>query len=76
MKTAFRNNNPPVIQLDTSFNFDKALYKVAAFVYLDPNTNFSEIAAFALMSQESSSSFECILGVKNLHSSGSDLFHR
>ena len=63
MKTAFRNNNPPVVQLDTSFNFDKALYKVAAFVYLDPNTNLSEIAAFSLMSQESSSSFEFILGI-------------
>ena len=61
MKTAFRNNNPPVIQLDTSFKFEKACYKVAAFVYLDTNTNLSEIAAFSLMSQESASSFKFIL---------------
>ena len=61
MKSAFRNNSPPVVQLDTSFNFEKALYKVAAFVYLDPNTNLSEIAAFSLLSQESAASFEFIL---------------
>ena len=24
MKSAFRNTNPPVVQLDTSFNFEKA----------------------------------------------------
>ena len=62
MKSAFRNNNPPVVQLDTTFNMEKALYKIAAFVYLDPNTNLSEIAAFSLLSQESASSFEFILG--------------
>lgn len=26
MKSAFRNNNPPVVQLDTTFNMDKAHY--------------------------------------------------
>ena len=61
MKSAFRNTNPPVVQLDTSFNFEKAQYKVAAFVYLDPNTSKSEIAAFALMSDETAACFEIIL---------------
>ena len=50
MKKAFRCINPPAVQLDTSFNFERAHYKVAAIAYLDPNTNKSEIAAFSMMS--------------------------
>ena len=61
MKSAFRNTNPPVVQLDTSFNFEKAQYKIAALVYLDPNTSKTEIAAFAVMAQETASSFEFVL---------------
>ena len=62
MKAAFENSDPPVIQLDTSFNFDKAQYKLAAFVYLDPTTGLSEIAALAFISQETANVFEYILG--------------
>ena len=57
MKAAFENNEPPVVQLDTSFNFEKAQYKLAAFVYLDPTTGLSEIAALAFVSQETASVF-------------------
>ena len=63
MKSAFRNTNPPVIQMDTSFNMDKAQYKVAAMCYLDPNTCKTEIAAISLLSQETASSFEFILKI-------------
>ena len=34
MKSAFRACNPTLIQLDTSFEFDQARYKVAAFCFL------------------------------------------
>ena len=61
MKSAFRNNNPPVVQLDTSFNMEKAQYKVAAFAYLDPNSMKTELAAFSFLSEESALCFEFIL---------------
>ena len=61
MKAAFRAANPTLIQLDTSFEFEKARYKVAAFCYLDTNSNKTEIAAFAMMSEESSTCFEFVL---------------
>ena len=56
MKEAFKSSNLPVVQLDTSFDFEKAKYKVAAFCYLDANTNKTEIAAFCFPSQETASS--------------------
>ena len=62
MKAAFRSSNPNLIQLDTSFDFDKARYKVAAFCYLDTNSDKSEIAAFAMMSEETKECFDFILG--------------
>ena len=61
MKSAFRSANPTVIQLDTSFEFDKTRYKVAAFCYLDPNSDRTEIAAFAMMSEESAVCFDFVL---------------
>ena len=58
MKAAYSSARPTVIQLDTSFNFEQARYKVAAFCYLDPNTNKTEIAAYAILNQETASAFE------------------
>lgn len=61
MKSVFRACNPPLIQLDTSFEFERARYKVAAFCYLDPNTDRTGIAAFSLMSVETSECFDFAL---------------
>ena len=61
MMSAFRASNPNLVQLDTSFNMDKARYKVAAFCYLDTNSDKSEIAAFGMISEESKICFEFIL---------------
>lgn len=61
MKSAFRSANPTVIQLDTSFQFDKAHYKVGAFCYLDPNSDRTEVAGFAMMSEESAVCFDFVL---------------
>ena len=60
MKSAFRSSNPTLIQLDTSFEFEKARYKVAAFCYLDANSDKTEIAALGLLCQESESCFRFI----------------
>ena len=61
MKSAFRSANPPLIQMDTSFEFESARYKVAAFCYLDSNSDKTEIAAFAMMSQETAECFQFVL---------------
>ena len=61
MKSAFKSSNPPLIQMDTSFEFESARYKVAAFCYLDTNSDKTEIAAFAMMSQETESCFKFVL---------------
>ena len=61
MKSAFRSANPTLIQLDTSFEFDKARYKVAAYCYLDTNSDKTEIAAFGMMAEESTKCFDFIL---------------
>ena len=60
MKAAFRACNPPLIQTDTSFEIEKARYKLAAFCYLDTNMDKTGIAAFALMSEESKECFEFV----------------
>ena len=46
-------DNPRVIQVDTSFQFDNAQYKVSAVCYLNPTTNKSEIASLSFISEES-----------------------
>ena len=61
MKAAFRSCNPPLLQTDTSFEFEKSRYKVCAFCYLDTNSDRSEIAAYALMSEESGECFQFVL---------------
>ena len=61
MKSAFKSANPPLIQMDTSFEFESARYKVAAFCYLDPNSDKTEIAAFSMMSQETAHCFQFVL---------------
>ena len=61
MKSAFRSASPTLIQLDTSFEFDKARYKVAAYCYLDTNSDKTEIAAFGKMAEESNKCFDFIL---------------
>ena len=53
MKKAFISSDPPVVQIDTSFEFDNAQYKVSAVVYLNPTTNKSEIASLSFISDES-----------------------
>ena len=61
MIAAFKAHNPPVIQTDTSFEFEKSRYKVAGFCYLDNNADCTGIGAFALMSEESGECFEFVL---------------
>ena len=72
MKSAFRSSKPTLIQ------FDKARYKVAAYCYLDTNSDKTEIAAFGMMAEESTKCFDFILlsVFKDLCSSGSDVHPR
>ena len=61
MMSAFRFQNPNVIQMDTSFEIENARYKLAAMCYLDTASDKTEIAAYALMSDETAESFEFVL---------------
>ena len=61
MKSVFRACNPPLVQLDTSFEFERARYKVAAFCYLDANMDRTGIAAFSFMSVETAECFDFAL---------------
>ena len=44
MMNAFRSSNVLLVQLDTTFDLDKARYKLIAVVYLNPIINKSEVS--------------------------------
>ena len=58
MLKAFQTSDPPLIQLDTTFELEEARYKLMAAVYLNPTTNKSEVAFMALMSDETNKTME------------------
>ena len=61
MKNAYISSMPQVVQIDTTFEVDKGRYKLAAVCYLNPTTNKTEIAAVALMSDESQENYDFLL---------------
>ena len=61
MKASLLKSDPPVIQMDTTFNIEKAQYKLTAFCYLNPLTDKTEVAALALVSTESEENFDFVL---------------
>ena len=60
MIDSFSSSDPPLIQVDLSFDVDKARYKIAAFCYLNPTTNKTEIAAIAYTADETAESLDFI----------------
>ena len=56
MVNAFTSTDPPLMQIDTSFDVDKARYKIAAFCYLNLTINKTEIAAIAYTADETADS--------------------
>ena len=61
MKNAFRTSDPPLVQLDTTFEIEAARYKVMAVVYLNPTTNKSELAFAAIICDETQANIEFAL---------------
>ena len=61
MKGSLLRSDPPVVQMDTTFNIDQAQYKLSAFCYLNPFTDKTEVAALALVSTESEENFNFVL---------------
>ena len=49
MKEASRTSDPPLIQLDTTFEVEEARYKLMAAVYINPTTNKSEVGFMAVL---------------------------
>ena len=58
MMKAFHSSDPPLIQLDTTFELEEARYKLFAAVYLNPVTNKSEVAFMSLMCDETNQTME------------------
>ena len=56
MVNAFTSTDPPLMQIDTSFDVDKARYKIVTFCYLNLTTNKTEIAAIAYTADETADS--------------------
>ena len=61
MKKAFRSTDTPLVQLDNTFDLEKDRYKVMAVVYLNPDTNKTEVAFMALLCDETKSNVEFAL---------------
>ena len=61
MKSAFQSSDPPLIQLDTTFEIEESRYKLMAAVYLNPTTNKSEVAFMALLCDETNDTVEFAL---------------
>ena len=58
MKNAYKTSDPPLVQVDTTFNIESAQYKVMAVVYLNPTTDKSELAHISILSDESKPNIE------------------
>ena len=61
MKNAFHSSDPPLVQLDTTFEIEASRYKLMAVVYLNPTTNKSEVAFMALMCDETTDTVDYAL---------------
>lgn len=57
MKQAFSTSLCTTIQVDTSFDFDAAKYKLCGFCYLSTNSNKSEFCALAFRAAETANNF-------------------
>ena len=51
MKSAMRSSDPTVVQMDTTFEVDKARYKLAAFCCLNIVTNKTEVGFYVRRKQ-------------------------
>ena len=73
MKKKFAGVNPFSVQMDTTFNIEKAKYKLVAFCYLDVACNKTEVAALSIIANEGESNFNFILSeLKALNNNRND----
>lgn len=63
MKEAFWDSNPSVCNVDTTFNFEVAGYKLNAVLYLNTVTGKGEVAQFGLFADETDETYEFCLSV-------------
>ena len=61
MRKTFLSSELPVIQMGTTFEVEKGRNKLAAFCYLNPTTNKTEIAALSMMSDETQENYDFVL---------------
>ena len=58
MKKAYLGIDPDVCQVDTTFGFESAGYKMSVFMYLNPVTDRGEVGQVAFLSDEGSDAYE------------------
>ena len=61
MKKAFLGSNPTVIQVDTTFGFERSGYKLNAILYCNPSTGKGEIVQLAFMADETGDSYNFVI---------------
>lgn len=57
MRAGYRGSNPGVVNIDTTFNFETAGYKLNAVLYHNPTTGKGEVVQFAIMADECDESY-------------------
>ena len=58
MKKAYLGIDPDVCQVDTTFGFESAGYKMSVLMYLNPVTDRGEVGEVAFLSDEGSDAYE------------------
>ena len=61
MKRAFIGSNPSVVQVDTTFGFERSGYKLNAILYCNPSTGKGEIVQLSFMADETLDSYNFVM---------------
>ena len=71
MASAFLGSKPTVLQIDTTFGFDRSKHKLCAILYRNPSTGRGEIAMFGFLADETLESYEFVFQQFSDHLSNS-----
>ena len=67
MRAGFQASDPGVVNLDTTYNFERASYKLNAVLYLNPTSGKGEVAQFCFMADECDKSYNfCFESLKQI----------
>ena len=68
MRAGFQGSDPGIINIDTTFNFESASYKLNAVMYLNPTSGKGEVAQFCFMADACDKSYSfCFESFKQIY---------